>query len=74
MVSKNQKNNQNFLPMFKSPELMAKVSGIGENTLRTLMSERKVDYIQIGNRKLLTDQALWNWYEENKIQAEKGAI
>ena len=74
MVSKNHKNNPEFVPMFKTPELMAKLSGIGENTLRTLISERKIDYVQIGNRKLLTDQAIWDWYENNKIQAEKGAI
>lgn len=74
MVSKSQKSNPTFIPMFKTPELMAKLSGIGENTLRTLISERKIDYVQIGNRKLLTDQAIWDWYENNKIRAEKGAI
>lgn len=74
MVSKNHKNSPEFVPMFKTPETMAKYSGIGENTLRTLIHDKKIDYIQVGNRKLLTDQALWDWYENNKIRAEEGVI
>ena len=70
MAVKNKKESREIIPMFKTPELMAKISGIGENTLRNLITEKKIEYVQIGNRKLLTDSAVWAWYEANKIKAE----
>ena len=54
---------------FKTVEQMSYVSGIGINTLRSLIENREIDYLSIGNRRLLTDAAIWAWYEKNKISA-----
>ena len=48
---------------------MAARSGIGENTLRRLMEEGQIDYLQIGSRRLLCEQAVWDYYQRNKISA-----
>ncbi|MBR1659487.1 MAG: helix-turn-helix domain-containing protein [Oscillospiraceae bacterium] len=48
---------------------MAARSGIGENTLRRLMEEGQIDYLQIGSRKLLCEQAVWDYYERCKTTA-----
>ena len=45
---------------------MAKVSGIGENTLRTLMGQNKIEYLQVGSHRLLSEQAIWDYYDRNK--------
>lgn len=57
------------LKYFKTIEQMSTVSGIGENTLRMLVENREIDYIPIGNRRLIADTAIWEWYERNKIPA-----
>ena len=64
-----------MLPMLKSVEQMSKISGIGENKLRELMDKNEIEYVENGNRRLLADQAIWNWYERNRIiaSAKKGA-
>ena len=54
------------LPMLKTVEQMSKVSGIGENKLRELMDSSELEYIQNGNRRLLADIAIWDWYERAK--------
>lgn len=54
------------LPMLKTVEQMSRISGIGENKLRELMDNREIEYIQNGNRRLLADAAIWDWYERNK--------
>lgn len=59
------------LPMLKTVEQMSRISGIGENKLRELMDNGEIEYIQNGNRRLLADTAIWNWYEHNKICAGK---
>jgi len=56
-------------PMLKTVEQMSRVSGIGENKLRELMDKGEIEYIQNGNRRLLADAAIWDWYERNKITA-----
>lgn len=43
--------------------------GIGENTLRLLIENGEIDYIPIGNRRLIADTAIWDWYERKKITA-----
>ena len=48
---------------------MAERSGIGENTIRRLMEERKIDFLQLGSRRLLCEQAIWDYYERNKTPA-----
>lgn len=45
---------------------MAKVSGIGENTLRNLMTENKIEFLQVGSHRLLSEQAIWDYYDRNK--------
>lgn len=62
------------LPMLKTVEQMSRVSGIGENKLRELMENRELEFIQNGNRRLLTETAIWDWYERNKVAAGKEAI
>jgi len=54
---------------FKTIEQMSLISGIGENTLRRLVESGKIDYIRIGNRRLIADSAIWDWYERNKVTA-----
>lgn len=58
-------------PMLKTVEQMSRISGIGENTLRTLMSRREIEYVRIGNKRLLVDQAIFAWYDSKKIPARK---
>ena len=47
-------------------EQMSRISGIGENKLRELMDSGELEYIQNGNRRLLADAAIWDWYERAK--------
>lgn len=51
-----------IVPMLKTVEQMSKYSGIGINKLRELISKGEIEYIQNGNRCLLADQAIWDWY------------
>lgn len=57
------------LPMLKTAEQMSKVSGLGENKLRSLMDDGELEYVQNGNRRLIADVAIWNWYERTKRPA-----
>lgn len=52
--------------MLKTVEQMSKVSGIGENKLRELMDNGELEYVQNGNRRLIADTAIWDWYERAK--------
>lgn len=54
---------------FKTIEQMSLISGIGKNTLRLLVESGEIDYIHIGNRRLIADSAIWDWYERNKVTA-----
>ena len=70
MAVKRQINNQHEpIPMLKTVEQMSKISGIGENKMRELMDKSEIDYVQNGNRRLLADSAIWDWYERNKTAA-----
>ena len=53
-------------PLLKTVEQMSRISGIGENKLRELMDCGELEYIQNGNRRLLADAAIWDWYERAK--------
>ena len=64
--------NEPIMPMLKTVELMSKISGIGENKLRELMDNHQIDYVQNGNRRLLADSAIWDWYNRNKTPAREG--
>ena len=57
-----------LLPMLKTVEQMSKVSGIGENKLRELMDSGELEYIQNGNRRLIADAAIWDWYTGQRDQ------
>lgn len=50
---------------------MSRVSGIGENKLRDLMDNGELEYLQNGNRRLLTDRAIWDYYERNKVSVKQ---
>lgn len=57
-----------IFPMLKTVEQMSKISGIGENKLRELMDSGELEYIQNGNRRLIADAAIWDWYHRAKTQ------
>ena len=59
-----------IVPMLKTVEQMSRLSGIGENKLRELMDRGEIEYIQNGNRRLLADSAIWDWYDRRKIPAK----
>ena len=56
-------------PLLKTVDQMCRICGIGENRLREMMERREIDYVSIGNRRLLTEAAIWDWYERNKIKS-----
>jgi len=62
-----------LLPMLKTVEQMSKVSGIGENKLRELMDRGELEFVQNGNRRLIADAAIWDWYERAKRPAKPPA-
>jgi hypothetical protein len=55
------------MPMLKPVDLMSKVSGIGENKLRQLIDDGEIEYVKNGNKRLLADCAIWDWYNRNKV-------
>ncbi len=57
-----------IVPMLKTVEEMSQFSGIGINKLRELINAGEIEYIRNGNRYLLADQAIWDWYERNKVK------
>ena len=61
------------LPMLKTVEQMSRISGIGENKLRELMDSGELEYIQNGNRRLIADAAIWDWYHRAKTKAKPPA-
>lgn len=67
MASRQAAKAAEALPMLKTVEQMSRVSGIGENKLRELMDRREIEFVQNGNRRLLADAAIWDWYERNKV-------
>lgn len=64
------KNTQTVIPMLKTVEQMSRLSGIGENKLRELLDKGDIEYIQNGNRRLLADEAIWDWYKRTKKSAK----
>lgn len=59
-----------IIPMLKTVEQMSKYSGIGINKLRELINNGEIEYVQNGNRCLLADRAIWDWYERNCVRPE----
>ena len=66
------KETAEALPMLKTVEQMSRISGIGENKLRELMESGELEYIQNGNRRLIADSAIRDWYNRVKTTAAKG--
>ena len=62
-----------MFPMLKTVEQMSKISGIGENKLRELMDSGELEFIQNGNRRLIADAAIWDWYERAKTAVKPPA-
>lgn len=52
---------------------IGKDSGIGENKLRELMDNGELEYVQNGNRRLIADTAIWDWYERAKTAVKPPA-
>jgi excisionase family DNA binding protein len=61
-----------ILPMLKTVEQMSRISGLGENKLRKLIDNGELEFVQNGNRRLLADTAVWDWYNRAK-QTKKPA-
>ena len=69
MARANSKSNPAFeaIPMLKTIEQMSIISGIGENRLREMVERGEIEYVRNGNRFLLADRAVWDWYERNRV-------
>ena len=67
MPAKKTNQTAEIVPMLKSVEQMSVISGIGINRLRELMDKGELEYVQNGNRRLLADEAIWDWYKRNRI-------
>nr|WP_326184696.1 DNA-binding protein [uncultured Oscillibacter sp.] len=63
--------NSEVLPMLKTVACMSKISGIGENTLRRLMDSGELEFLQVGNRRLLFDQAILDFYQRHKTPVKE---
>lgn len=55
--------------MFLTVDEMSAISGIGQNFLRSLIEHQEIDYVEIGAKKLLSRDAVLDWYERNKVRA-----
>jgi hypothetical protein len=64
---------QEVVPMLKTIEQMSLFSGIGQNKLREMVEQREIECVRIGNRVLLADKAIWDWYERNCVAVAQSA-
>lgn len=71
MLKKQSQQLDSIMPMLKTVEQMSGLSGLGENKLRDLMDKGEIEYIQNGNRRLLADSAIWDWYNRNKVSVRE---
>lgn len=46
--------------MLKTIKQMSRISGVGEGTLRHLVENDEIEYVSVGNRKLLANEAIWD--------------
>lgn len=80
MAEKQRKSNQTQqtdsyqYPLLKTVEQMSRVSGIEKGKRWRLMEQRKIEYVQNGNRRLLSKSALWAWYELNKVPVQESEV
>ena len=56
-----------IVPMLKTIEQMSLISGIGQCRLREMVENGEIEYVRNGNRFLLADKAIWDWYERNRV-------
>ena len=59
-----------IVPMLKTVEQMSRYSGIGINKLREMINSGEIEYIQNGNRCLLADRAIWDWYNRYCVRPQ----
>lgn len=59
-----------IVPMLKTVEQISRYSGIGINKLREMINSGEIEYIQNGNRCLLADRAIWDWYNRYCIRPQ----
>lgn len=64
---KHHESSMENLPMLKTIEQMSRISGIGENKLREMIDKGEIEYVRNGNRKLLANEAIWDWYRRNRV-------
>ena len=64
------KSSETIRPLFLTAEQASKASGLGVNLIRRLMDDKKIEYLQNGNRRLTTIQALWGYYQREKISVK----
>ena len=54
------------LPLLVNAKELARISGIGENTIRHLMDLGELEFLQIGSHRLLRLEAIIDYYERHK--------
>lgn len=54
------------LPLLVNAKELARISGIGENTIRRLMDEGELEFLQVGSHRLLRPDAILDYYERHK--------
>ena len=69
MTKRANKTTETVMPLLMTAKAMSKLCGIGENRLRQLMEEGQLEYLQVGNHRLICTQAIWAYYERAKTPA-----
>ncbi|MCF2660756.1 helix-turn-helix domain-containing protein [Pseudoflavonifractor phocaeensis] len=54
------------MPLLVNAKELARISGIGENTIRRLMDAGELEYLQVGSHRLLRLEAILDYYERHK--------
>ena len=54
------------MPLLVNAKELARLSGIGENTIRRLMDEGELEFLFVGNHRLLRVEAILDYYERHK--------
>lgn len=54
------------MPLLVTAKELARLSGIGENTIRRLMDEGELEFLFVGNHRLLRVEAILDYYERHK--------
>ncbi len=62
----NTKKNSITMPLLVTAKELARISGIGENTIRRLMDAGELEYLLVGNHRLLRPAAIIDYYDRHK--------